>query len=69
MAQRHTNNRMQGKQNNFGGKYGNQENVTKKAEWISNMGKELEEREEGPKTKIYIDPLRTTLKNIKLENA
>ena len=64
MARRHTNNRMQGKQNNFGAKYGNQDNITKKAEWISNMEKELEGLEKGPKVKIQIDSLRTTLKKI-----
>ena len=42
MAPRHTNNRIQGKLNNFGVKYGNQEKIIKNAEWISNMGEELE---------------------------
>ena len=36
----------------------------KKVEWISNMGKELERLEEGPKAKIHIDSVRTTLKEI-----
>ena len=40
-----------------------------KAEWINNMTKELEGLEEGPKAEIHIDLLKTTLKNIKLENA
>ena len=53
----------------FGAKYGNQENITEKAEWISNMAKELEGLDEGPKVKIHIDLLKTTLKNIKLDNA
>ena len=41
----------------------------KKAEQISNMTKELEELEEGSKVEIHIDLRKTTLKNIKLENA
>ena len=40
-----------------------------KAEWISNMTKELEGNEECPKAEIHIDSLKTTPKNIKLENA
>ena len=59
---------MQEELNNFGVKYGNQEN-NKKAEWISNMAKELEGPEEGPKAEIHIDILRMTQKTIKLENA
>ena len=61
MTRKHTNKRMQEKPNNVGQKYGNQENLTKKAEWISNVTKELEEIEEGPKAEIHIDLLRTTL--------
>ena len=41
----------------------------KKAEWISNMAKELEGLEEGPKAEIHIDTLRMTLENIKSENT
>ena len=37
----------------------------KKTEWISNIEKDLEGLEEGPKAKVYIDSLRTTLKNTK----
>ena len=33
------------------------------------MKRELEGLEEGPKAEIHIDLLKTTLKNIKLENA
>ena len=33
------------------------------------MTRELEEIEEGPKAEIHTDLLKTTLKNIKLENA
>ena len=40
-----------------------------KAEWINNMRKELAGLEEHRKAEIYIDLLKTTLKNIKLENA
>ena len=41
-----------------------------KVEWINNMTRELEGLEEGPKAKIHIDLLKTTLKKIiKLENA
>ena len=36
----------------------------KKAEWISNKREELEGLEEGPKAKIHIDSLGTTIKNI-----
>ena len=32
------------------------------------MAKELERLKEGPKAEIHIDLLKTTLKNIKLEN-
>ena len=39
------------------------------AEWKNNMTRELEGFEEGPKAEIHIDFLKTTLKNIKLENA
>ena len=34
------------------------------AEWINNITRELEGLEEGPKTEIHIDLLRTTLKRI-----
>ena len=47
---------------------GNQKH-NEKAEWINNMTRELEGFEEGPKVGIHIDLLKTTLKNIKLENA
>ena len=40
-----------------------------KAEWINNMTRELEGLEEGPKAEIHTDLLKTTLKNIKQENA
>ena len=40
-----------------------------KAEWINNMTKELEGIEEGLKAEIHIDLLKSTLKNVKLENA
>ena len=44
------------------------ENVAKKhnehAEWISNITRKLEGLEEGPKTEIHIDLLKTTLKRI-----
>ena len=33
------------------------------------MTRELEELKEGPKAEIHIDLHKTTLKNIKLENA
>ena len=39
----------------------------KKADWISNMAKEL--RIEGCKAEVNIGLLRMTLKNIKLENV
>ena len=34
------------------------------AEWINNITRELERLEEGPKTKIHINLLKTTLKRI-----
>ena len=34
------------------------------AEWINNIRKELEGYEEGPKTEIHIDLIKTTLKRI-----
>ena len=40
-----------------------------KAEWINNISKELKVLEEGQKVEINIDLLKSTLKNIKLENA
>ena len=61
------NNRMQMKQNNFGAKYRNWKN-NRKVEWI-NKRKELQELEEGSKTTIDLDILRTTLKNTKLKNS
>ena len=64
MTGKHTNNRMQEKQNNFGWKYSNQKNITKKAEWISNIAKKLERLEEGSKAEMHIDLLRTALKTI-----
>ena len=39
-----------------------------KAEWINNITRELEGLEESPKTVIHIDLLKTTRKNIELEN-
>ena len=41
----------------------------KKAEWINNITRELDRLKECPKAKMHIDLLKTTLKNIKLENA
>ena len=38
-------------------------------EWINDMTRELEGLEEGPKPEMHIDLLKTTLKNIQLENA
>ena len=40
-----------------------------KAEWINDMTWALEGLEEGPKAEIHMDLLKTTPKNIKLENA
>ena len=51
---------MRRKQNNFGAKYGDEENITEKAEWLSNIGKELEGLKERPKAKIQPDSHRTT---------
>ena len=40
-----------------------------KTKWINNMTKELEVVKESSKEEIYIDLLKTSLKDIKLENA
>ena len=40
-----------------------------KAKWTNNITRKLEGLEEGPKVEIHIDLFKTTLKNIKLENA
>ena len=61
-TRKHTNNRMEENPNNFGIKYGNQENIIKKNEWKSNIIKELE----GPKREIHIDSLKTTLKKYQI---
>ena len=66
MIRKHTNKWMQEKMNNVEVRYDNQEN-NKKAEWISNVEKELEGLEEGTKAEIHIDLHRTALKNIKFE--
>ena len=39
MAREHTNKWMQGKLNNFGEKYGNEENITKKPNRLATWGK------------------------------
>ena len=61
------------KPNDFGQKYGNQKKkkITKMLKWISNITREQGGLEEGPKTEIHIDLLKTTeyQKNIKLKNA
>ena len=61
MTQKHTNNRMEMKPNDFGLKYGCQKHK-EKAERINNMTKELEGLEEGPKVEIHIDLLKRALK-------
>ena len=68
MTRKHTNNQMQEKPNDFGLKYGNQKHNVK-AKRINNMTEELEGLEEVPKAEIHINWLKTTLKNIRLENA
>ena len=59
---------MQKKSNNIGQKYGNQKHK-ENAERINNMTRELEGLGEGPKVEIHTDLLKTTLKNIKMENS
>ena len=59
---------MQKEPSDFGLKYGNQKH-NEKAERINNMTRELGGLEEGPKAEMHIDLLKTTLKNIKLENT
>ena len=41
-ARRHISNWMTRKQNNFGAKFVNEENINRKAKWINNMKKELQ---------------------------
>ena len=41
----------------------------KKTNRISNITRELEGFEEGPEAEIYIDLVKTTLKNTRMENA
>ena len=60
---------MKRKQNNFGAKYGNEENITEKSKSfpscsLNKMENELELLEEGPKAKIHIDSLRGTLQKV-----
>ena len=50
----------------FGLKYGNQEDITQKAEWMSNIVKELKGCEEDPKAEIHIDLFNTTLKTYQI---
>ena len=52
---------MQKKPNDLGRKYGNQ---NENAEEINNITRELEGLEEGPKTEIHTDLLKTILKRI-----
>ena len=62
MTRQHTNNQIQEKPNIFGKKW--QPWEYKKAEWISNLAKESDALEKGPKAEIHIDLLRTILKKI-----
>ena len=57
MTEKHTNNRMQKKPNNFGLKYAKQKH-DEKAKWINNMTRELKGLEEGPKAEIHIDLIK-----------
>ena len=66
MTRKHSNNRVKEKPNNFELKYGNQENIFKKAKWKSNMTKELKGLEEGPKAEMHIDLFKTTLKKYQI---
>ena len=54
---------MRKKPNDFGQKYGNKKH-NKKAEWINNITRELEGREEGPKAEMHTDLRKATLKKI-----
>ena len=51
MVRRHTNNWMQGKLNNFEGKYGNQDNITKKPNELATQEKSLKDSKKGRKRK------------------
>ena len=62
VTRKHTTNRMQKKPNDFGQKYDNQKKHYENAEWINKITRELDGIEEGPKTEIHIDLLKTTLK-------
>ena len=53
------------KQNNFGTRYGNEENITEKLN-ESAIWKKLEDLEEGPTAKIHLDLLGTTLKKYQI---
>ena len=64
MTRKHINNRMQEMFNNFGVKYGNQENITKKKQMVRKMVDDLKGLKEGPKAEIHIDLLRRILKSI-----
>ena len=59
----HTINGIQRKQNNFGAKYGNGENIAE-ADWIKNVKKELKGLEKDPKAKLQQDSPRATLKKV-----
>ena len=60
---------MQKKPNDFRLKYGNKNKHNEKAEWINNMARELKGHEEGPKTEIHIDLLKTILKKYQTGNG
>ena len=51
------------KTNDFGQKFGHQKD-NENSEWIYNITRELEGLEEGPKTEIHIDLLKTVVKRI-----
>ena len=55
---------MQKKPNDFGQKYGNQTKHNENAECINNITRELEGREDGPKTEMHIDLHKKRLKRL-----
>ena len=64
VTRKHTNYRMPKKPNDFGRKYGNQNNIRKILNRYKNITRELAGLEVGPKREIHIDLLKTTLKRI-----
>ena len=61
-ARRHIDNRIQIKQNNFGVKYGNRNNITEKPNGY--ITKNLQGLEKSPEAEMRLEPSRETLKKV-----